>query len=104
MAEGIQQFDPTEYPTRHAFRLVNDARTNLCIVGNKIEDDKLAEFEDEACEALIDLFDAMAEQRGLNEQQFEDVYLNQGLKVCFPVSRWNRGTDAHGDYGLCRPR
>ncbi|MGQ3330951.1 hypothetical protein [Halorubrum sp. FL23] len=69
MAEGIQQLDPTEHPTRHAFRIVNDAHTNLCIVGNKIEDDKLAEFEDEACEALIDLFDAMAEQRGLNEQQ-----------------------------------
>ena len=78
---AVEQYDPEQYPTRHAFRLVNDAHTKMCIVGNEIDDDELQELENEAREALMDLFNAMSDKRGFNESEFEDVYLNHGQEV-----------------------
>ena len=70
--------DPTEYPTAHAFRLTTEAHTKLCVVGNEIEDEEIQELEEEARAAVMELFDAMAEKRGLTEIQYEDVYLDTG--------------------------
>lgn len=76
------QKDPEKPPTAAAFRLTTKAHTNLCIVPNELGDDEeLEALADEAREACMELFDAMAEKRDLNEREYEDVYLDTGSKT-----------------------
>lgn len=78
---GIERLDPNEYPTSHAFRLVNDAHTKLCCTGNHIEDEELRDLEAEIRESLLELLDAMADKRGMSDDQFDDMYLNYGKEI-----------------------
>lgn len=74
--------DPTETPTSAAFRLTTAAHTKLCVVPNELGgDEELEELADDAREACMDLFDAMAEKRDLNEREYEDVYLGTGSET-----------------------
>lgn len=74
--------DPAEPPTAGAFRLTTDAHSNLCVVPNELGDDEdLQQLADDAREACMELFNAMAEKRDLDDDEFEDVYLDIGSET-----------------------
>lgn len=85
---STREFDRREFPTARAFGLVNDAHTTLCVAGSELEyprgedkNDRIGELEDEAREAVMNLLRAMADERGFNDEEFENVYLDRGSEV-----------------------
>lgn len=95
---AIQQRDPYEFPTSDAFRLINDAHTKLCVAGSELDypldeetPEHIRELENKAREAVMDLFRAMCEERGFNDAEFENVYLDSGSAVWEDTSENERG-------------
>ena len=73
----VEKLDPTETPTRHAFDLTTSAHTDLCCIRSEDlggDEDLFALYED-ALEACVDLFDALAEARGMNKRQWEHAFM-----------------------------
>lgn len=84
----IETYDPNEYPTSNAYRLVTEAHTKMCVACSELDYPQGAERSDEidakaeeVTAALADLFDLMAEERGFNDAEFGNVFMDRGSEV-----------------------
>lgn len=74
---SVEKLDPTEPPTSNAFDLATRAHTDLCCIRSEDlgGDSELLELQNDAMEACVALFDALAEARGMDKEQYEHAFM-----------------------------
>ena len=89
----VEKLDPYETPTVHAFDLTTEAHTNLCCIQSEDlgRDEDLLELYNTALEACVELFEALAEERGMTRRQYQDAFMRTR------GGPWERDHDATPD-------